>query len=138
MRCRITQFARESVGLCPFRGLYVREFQLSHSNPVNRRWLFYNSYVKKRKLFTRKFSQTILRNHLGYTTLRLNYASYNVNVDSLTFINFQENYQLKLPKYISTYIMLFHSIKQYLISVKQLLPILFPNATVSTLSLVSI
>ena len=36
MRCRITQFARESVGLCPFRGSYVREFELSHSNPVNR------------------------------------------------------------------------------------------------------
>ena len=54
---------------------------------------------------------------LQYMYLQLNYASYNVNVDSLTFINFQENYQLKLPKYISTYIMLFHSIKQYLISV---------------------
>ena len=36
MRCRITQFARESVGLCPFRGSYVREFELSHSNRVNR------------------------------------------------------------------------------------------------------
>ena len=29
-------FARESVGLCPFSGSYVREFELSHSNPVNR------------------------------------------------------------------------------------------------------
>ena len=36
MSCRITQFARESVGLCPLRGLYVREFELSHSNPVDR------------------------------------------------------------------------------------------------------
>ena len=36
MRCRITQFARESAGICPFRGSYVREFELSHSNPVNR------------------------------------------------------------------------------------------------------
>ena len=36
MRCRITEFARESVGLCPFRGSYVREFELSHSNRVNR------------------------------------------------------------------------------------------------------
>ena len=36
MRCRITQFARERVGLCPFRGSYVREFELSHSNRVNR------------------------------------------------------------------------------------------------------
>ena len=36
MRCRITQFARESVGLCPFRSSYVREFELSRSNQVNR------------------------------------------------------------------------------------------------------
>ena len=36
MRCTVTQFARESVGLCPFRGSYVREFELSHSNPVSR------------------------------------------------------------------------------------------------------
>ena len=36
MRCRITQFACERVGLCPFRGSYVREFKLSHSNPVDR------------------------------------------------------------------------------------------------------
>ena len=39
-------------------------------------------------------------------------------LDGLPFINFQENNQLKLPKYISTHIMLFHSIKQY--SLKQL------------------
>ena len=36
MRCRITQFARESVGVCPFRGSYMREFELSNSNRVNR------------------------------------------------------------------------------------------------------
>ena len=36
MRCRITQFARAGVGLCPFLGLYVREFELSHRNPVSR------------------------------------------------------------------------------------------------------
>ena len=34
MRCRITQFARASVGLCPFPGLCVRE--LSDRNLVNR------------------------------------------------------------------------------------------------------
>ena len=67
-----TQFAREDVGL----------------------WPFYNSYVIKRKLFTTKFSQTILRNHLGFIQhLQLNYVSCKVKVDSLTFINFQENYQ---------------------------------------------
>ena len=32
MRCRITQFARASVGLCPFPGLYVTEFELSDRN----------------------------------------------------------------------------------------------------------
>ena len=36
MRYTVTQFARESVGLCPFGGSYVRKFELSHSNPVNR------------------------------------------------------------------------------------------------------
>ena len=36
MRCTVTQFTRESVGLCPFRGSYVREFELSHNNPVGR------------------------------------------------------------------------------------------------------
>ena len=36
MRCRITQFAREGVGRCPFYGSHVREFELSHGNPVNR------------------------------------------------------------------------------------------------------
>ena len=36
MRETVTQFARENVGLSPFRGSYVREFELSHSNPVRR------------------------------------------------------------------------------------------------------
>ena len=36
MRYTVIQFARESVGLCPFRGSYLREFELSHSNSVNR------------------------------------------------------------------------------------------------------
>ena len=36
MRYTVTQFAGESVGLCPFWGLYLTEFELSHSNPVNR------------------------------------------------------------------------------------------------------
>ena len=82
MRCRIKQFARESVGLFPFRGSYVREFELSHSNLVNRitkithahnlhvKMLAILQFVrqKKRKLFTIKFSQTILRNNLGFIT----------------------------------------------------------------------
>ena len=36
MRCTVTQFARESVGLWPFGGLYVRDFELSLSNLVSR------------------------------------------------------------------------------------------------------
>ena len=45
--------------------------------------------------------------------LQLNYTSSNVKVDSLTFISPSKKV-IKLPKYISTPIMLFHSIKQYL------------------------
>ena len=36
MICKITQFARASVGLCPFPRLDVREFVLSHRNLVSR------------------------------------------------------------------------------------------------------
>ena len=36
MRYTVIEFARESVVLCPFRGSYVREFELSQSNPLNR------------------------------------------------------------------------------------------------------
>ena len=36
MRYTVTQFAREGVGLYPVRGSYVREFELSHSNSINR------------------------------------------------------------------------------------------------------
>ena len=36
MRYTVTQFARESVGLCPFRGSSVGKFELSHLIPVNR------------------------------------------------------------------------------------------------------
>ena len=80
----LLQSARESVVLCPFRGSYVREIELSHGNPVSRiiknnsctqfvredvgLCPFYNSVVEKRKLFTGKFAQTILRNYLGFTT----------------------------------------------------------------------
>ena len=68
----------------PFRGSYVREFELSHSKLVNRIikiTLAQNLHVKmlvlgpftirtlkKGKLFTTKFSQVILRNHLGFIT----------------------------------------------------------------------
>ena len=84
LRWRITQFARESVGLCPFRGSCVREFELSHGNPVKRIikiththnlhvkrldfGLFTIRTWKKRNLFNWKFSLTILRHHLGLKT----------------------------------------------------------------------
>ena len=54
MRYTVTQFARESVGLCPFRDSYVREFELSHSNPVNRVIKItqaYNLHVKAVTMF---------------------------------------------------------------------------------------
>ena len=65
----------------PFR---VREFELSHSKLANRiikithahnlhvKMLVFRPFtirtLKKRKLFTTKVSQTILRNHLGFIT----------------------------------------------------------------------
>ena len=54
MRYTVTQFASESVGLCPFRDSYVREFELSHSNPVNRVIKItqaYNLHVKAVNMF---------------------------------------------------------------------------------------
>ena len=36
MRCKVTQFSRESVGLWSFGGSYVREFELAQSNLVSR------------------------------------------------------------------------------------------------------
>ena len=73
MRYTVIQFARESVGLCPFCGSYVREFELSFSNPASRIIKIthaHNLYVKmldfvpftvRTYLFTRKFAQTILK-----------------------------------------------------------------------------
>ena len=54
MRYKVTQFARESVGLCPFRDSYVREFELSHSNPVSKVIKIteaYNLHVKAVNMF---------------------------------------------------------------------------------------
>ena len=68
---------------------------------------------KKRELLPRKFSQMIVRiTSASLQHLQLNYASCNVKVDSLTFINFPENYQ---TAEIYTHIMLLHSIKQYVL-----------------------
>ena len=72
---KVLDFAR-------FRGSYVREFELSHSNLVNKIIKIthahnlhedvglWPSIVRKKEAncFTTKFSQTILRNHLGFIT----------------------------------------------------------------------
>ena len=109
MRCIVTQLARESVGLCPLSCSHVREFELSRSKLVNRitkitlahnlhvKMLVFGPFtirtLKKGKLFTTKFSQAILRNHLGFIIqhLQLNYVLCNVKVDNLTFINICES-----------------------------------------------
>ena len=36
MKCRITQFARESVGLCPLSWLVLEGIRVTRSNSVNR------------------------------------------------------------------------------------------------------
>ena len=57
MRCTVIQFAREGVALSPFGGSYVREFELSHSNPVRKIIKIthaHNLHVKERNLFTIK------------------------------------------------------------------------------------
>ena len=89
----------------PFRGSYVREFELSHSIKQNYKnnsctqfacedvglWhLLQFGRKKEANCFTTKFSQAILRNHLGVIRLIDNDKC---KVDSFTFINFQENYQ---------------------------------------------
>ena len=58
----------------PFRGSYVREFELSHSKLVNR-------IIKI----------TLAHNlHVKMFVFKLNYVSCNVKVDNLTFINICE------------------------------------------------
>ena len=66
-------------------------------------------------MFTTKFSQTILRNHLGFITTCAIKLCFMQRQDSLTFINFQENYQTAEIYFCSH--MLLHSVKQYLIIV---------------------
>ena len=85
MRCTVTQLAWKVLDFAPFRGSYVREFELSHSNLANRIIKIthaHNLHVKmlesallqfvcekkKANCFTTKFSQAVLRNHLGFIT----------------------------------------------------------------------
>ena len=92
MRCRIIQFARKSVGLCPFRGSYVREFELSHSNPRNRIIKITHAHNLHGRCWTLFLLQFVPKTtQIVHKTILKN--SSNVKVDSLTFISFQENYQ---------------------------------------------
>ena len=64
MRYTIIQFARESVGLRTFRGSYVREFELSHSNSVKRIIKIthaHNLHVKVLTLFLFQFILKIMQ-----------------------------------------------------------------------------
>ena len=71
----------------------------------------------------------ILRNHSGLQRLLLNYASCNVKDESLTFIYFQQNYQTADIYFYSYHVIpLNKTVSNFF--VKQLLPILFPNAIV--------
>ena len=88
MRCRVRQLQVKVLDFAPSRGgfnAYVRELELSHSKPVNRiikithahnlhvKMLVFDplQFVRRktRKLFTTKFSQTILRNHLDFISI---------------------------------------------------------------------
>ena len=55
MICTVTQFVRESVGLCPFRRSYAREFELLVKMLVFAP--LHSLYVKERKLFTKKIKK---------------------------------------------------------------------------------
>ena len=84
MRCTVTRLVRESVVLCPLslfvcEGIRVITQKSSKQNHKNNsctqfahRMLVFGPLTiptkKKRKLFTTKLSQTILRNHLGFIT----------------------------------------------------------------------
>ena len=106
----------------PFPGLYMREFELSDCNLINRiikithannlhmKMLDFGLLQFVRKLFTRKFSQTILKNQLGFITtsaIKLCFMQ-RQGWYSLTFINFQENYQI-----VKIYFYSYHVIPLY-------------------------
>ena len=125
IRYTVIQFARENVGLCPFRGSYAREFELSHSSSIDRiikithahnlhmKVLDFVPFTIRAQNYTDCFLENLLKRFYVITSalqyLQLNYASWNVKVDSLTFISFPEKYQTG-EIHISTHIMLFHSI----------------------------
>ena len=93
--CIVTQFARESFGICGFRGSCMREYDLSNQTKrlKNRTWFacedvglcpFCGSTVKECNLFTRSFcSIGFLRNHLLSENMQWNYAPFNVTHNHL-------------------------------------------------------
>ena len=96
-----TQFAGEDVGL----------------------WPFYNSYVKKRKLFTRKIFK-LSNGFITTSAIKLCFMQ-RQGLYSLTFINFQENYQTAEISFYSYHVIpLYKTICNYFVN--QLLPNLIP------------
>ena len=114
-----------------FRGSYVREFELSHSNLVSRVTKiahahnlhvemlhfapFYNSCVKERKLFERLICSKDFKKSPPFRTYAIKFCiiqfyDWYPNI----IIHFQQNYQT-VEILMSTPLMLFHSKKQFLI-----------------------
>ena len=87
----------------------------------------HNLHVKKSKLFTRKFSQPILKNQLGFITTSAIKLCFKQRQGwySLTFINFQENYQTAEIYFHSYHVIPFYQTICYHF-VNQLLPNLIP------------
>ena len=105
MRCTVTQLARESVGLAPFRGWYMKEFKLSHSNLINRIIKITHAHNLHVKMFlTFAIKLCIIQCWDWYP-----------NIITLLPTEFMSNCQ-SIPKIlISTHLMLFNAMKQSLI-----------------------
>ena len=98
----------------PFPLLYLGHAQIINANCLLEN--FSNDFKKSPRLLQH---------------LPLNYASCNVKVDSPTFINFQENYQTAEIYFYSYHVIPLNKTPSNH-CFNKLLPLLFPNATVST------
>ena len=119
------------LNFAPFRGSYVREFELSHSNLVSRVTKiahahnlhvemlhfapFYNSCVKERKLFERLICSRDFKKSPPFRTSAIKFCiSQFYDWYPNIIIHFQQNYQT-VEILMSTPLMLFHPTKQFLI-----------------------
>ena len=106
MTWTVTQLPRESVGLSPFRGSYVREFELSHSNLVNRIIKITHTHILHVKMLDfAPFTLVYVKERILFTTL-LYSNNFNKSPPFLTFViklcivhYFTSNRIVKLPKY---------------------------------------